>query len=395
MTYDFLQHYWWFLVSLLGALLVFLLFVQGGNSLLFNVGKTAEERRLMINSTGRKWEITFTTLVTFGGAFFASFPLFYSTSFGGAYWLWMLILFSFVLQAVSYEFQNKIGNILGTKTFQCFLVANGVVGPLLLGGAVATFFNGSNFIVAKQNLTDGMQPVISSWANASHGLDALLDPWNLILGLAVFFLARVLGSLYFMNNIKDETLESRCRAKVLCDAVPFLILFVAFLVRTLIKDGYAVDPATGAIVMEPMKYLHNLLDMWYLLIILLIGVVLVLYGIIAEIRFKAQSSSTSETAEPNAKFKNKGIWPAGIGTVLTVLVLFLLAGWNNTAYYPSNIDLQSSLTIQNSSSSEFTLRVMFYVSLLIPFVLAYIAYAWRSLDRKQITKKEIAEEESY
>ena len=395
MTYDFFQHYWWFLVSLLGALLVFLLFVQGGNSLLFNVGKTAEERRLMINSTGRKWEITFTTLVTFGGAFFASFPLFYSTSFGGAYWLWMLILFSFVLQAVSYEFQNKIGNILGTKTFQCFLVANGVVGPLLLGGAVATFFNGSNFIVAKQNLTDGMQPVISSWANASHGLDALLDPWNLILGLAVFFLARVLGSLYFMNNIKDETLESRCRAKVLCDAVPFLILFVAFLVRTLIKDGYAVDPATGAIVMEPMKYLHNLLDMWYLLIILLIGVALVLYGIIAEIRFKTQSPSTSEEAKPSAKFKNKGIWPAGIGTVLTVLVLFLLAGWNNTAYYPSNIDLQSSLTIQNSSSSEFTLRVMFYVSLLIPFVLAYIAYAWRSLDRKQITKKEIAEEESY
>ena len=385
MTYDFLQHYWWFLVSLLGALLVFLLFVQGGNSLLFNVGKTAEERRLMINSTGRKWEITFTTLVTFGGAFFASFPLFYSTSFGGAYWLWMLILFSFVLQAVSYEFQNKIGNILGTKTFQCFLVANGVVGPLLLGGAVATFFNGSNFIVAKQNLTDGMQPVISSWANASHGLDALLDPWNLILGLAVFFLARVLGSLYFMNNIKDETLESRCRAKVLCDAVPFLILFVAFLVRTLIKDGYAVDPATGAIVMEPMKYLHNLLDMWYLLIILLIGVALVLYGIIAEIKFNVQ----------NPKLKNKGIWPAGIGTVLTVLVLFLLAGWNNTAYYPSNIDLQSSLTIQNSSSSEFTLRVMFYVSLLIPFVLAYIAYAWRSLDRKQITKKEISEEEAY
>ena len=385
MTYDFLQHYWWFLVSLLGALLVFLLFVQGGNSLLFNVGKTAEERRLMINSTGRKWEITFTTLVTFGGAFFASFPLFYSTSFGGAYWLWMLILFSFVLQAVSYEFQNKMGNILGTKTFQCFLVANGVVGPLLLGGAVATFFNGSNFIVAKQNLTDGMQPVISSWANASHGLDALLDPWNLILGLAVFFLARVLGSLYFMNNIKDETLESRCRAKVLCDAVPFLILFVAFLVRTLIKDGYAVDSATGAIVMEPMKYLHNLLDMWYLLIILLIGVALVLYGIIAEIKFNVQ----------NPKLKNKGIWPAGIGTVLTVLVLFLLAGWNNTAYYPSNIDLQSSLAIQNSSSSEFTLRVMFYVSLLIPFVLAYIAYAWRSLDRKQITKKEIAEEESY
>ena len=380
MTYDFLQHYWWFLVSLLGALLVFLLFVQGGNSLLFTLGRTAEERRLMINSTGRKWEITFTTLVTFGGAFFASFPLFYSTSFGGAYWLWMLILFSFVLQAVSYEFQNKLGNILGTKTFQWFLVINGIVGPLLLGGAVATFFNGSNFIVEKQNLTDGMQPVISSWANASHGLDALLDPWNLILGLAVFFLARVLGSLYFMNNIKDDVLESRCSVKVIGDAVPFLILFVAFLVRTLMKDGYAVDEATGAIVIEPMKYLHNIFDMWYLLIILLIGVSLVLYGIIRTVRSQTYI---------------KGIWPAGIGTVLTVLVLFLLAGWNNTAYYPSNIDLQSSLSIQNSSSSEFTLRTMFYVSLLIPFVLAYIAYVWRSLDRKQITKKEIAEEEAY
>ena len=380
MTYVFLQHYWWFLVSLLGALLVFLLFVQGGNSLLFTLGRTAEERRLMINSTGRKWEITFTTLVTFGGAFFASFPLFYSTSFGGAYWLWMLILFSFVLQAVSYEFQNKLGNILGTKTFQWFLVINGIVGPLLLGGAVATFFNGSNFIVEKQNLTDGMQPVISSWANASHGLDALLDPWNLILGLAVFFLARVLGSLYFMNNIKDDVLESRCSVKVIGDAVPFLILFVAFLVRTLMKDGYAVDAATGAIVIEPMKYLHNIFEMWYLLIILLIGVSLVLYGIIRTVRSQTYI---------------KGIWPAGIGTVLTVLVLFLLAGWNNTAYYPSNVDLQSSLSIQNSSSSEFTLRTMFYVSLLIPFVLAYIAYVWRSLDRKQITKKEIAEEEAY
>ena len=380
MTYNFLQHYWWFLVSLLGALLVFLLFVQGGNSLLFTLGRTPEERRLMINSTGRKWEITFTTLVTFGGAFFASFPLFYSTSFGGAYWLWMLILFSFVLQAVSYEFQNKLGNILGTKTFQWFLVANGIIGPLLLGGAVATFFNGSNFIVEKQNLTSGIEPVISSWANASHGLDALLDPWNLILGLAVFFLARVLGSLYFMNNIKDEVLESRCSVKIIGDAVPFLILFVAFLVRTLLKDGYAVDAATGTIVMEPMKYLHNLFDMWYLLIILIIGVALVLYGIIRTVRSRTYI---------------KGIWPAGIGTVLTVLVLFLLAGWNGTAYYPSNIDLQSSLTIQNSSSSEFTLRTMFYVSLLIPFVLAYIAYVWRSLDRKQITKKEIAEEEAY
>lgn len=380
MTYDFLQHYWWFLISLLGALLVFLMFVQGGNSLLFTLGKTAEERRMMINSTGRKWEITFTTLVTFGGAFFASFPLFYSTSFGGAYWLWMLILFSFVLQAVSYEFQNKIGNILGTKTFQWFLVMNGVLGPVLLGGAVATFFDGSNFLVAKQNFTDGIEPVISSWANASHGLDALLDPWNIVLGLAVFFLARILGNLYFMNNIKDEAIERRCHANLLVDAVPFLILFVAFLVRTVLKDGYAFDPATGVIFMEPIKYLNNLLSMWYLAVVLLIGVVLVLYGIIVPVIKKTYK---------------KGIWFAGIGTVLTVLVLFLIAGWNGTAYYPSNADLQSSLTIQNSSSSEFTLRTMFYVSLLIPFVLAYIIYAWRSLDRKQITKEEISEDEAY
>ncbi|MDD7318875.1 MAG: cytochrome d ubiquinol oxidase subunit II [Prevotella sp.] len=380
MTYEFLQHYWWFLVSLLGALLVFLMFVQGGNSLVFTLGKTPEERRMIINSTGRKWEITFTTLVTFGGAFFASFPLFYSTSFGGAYWLWMLILFSFVLQAVSYEFQNKIGNILGTKTFLWFLVLNGVFGPLLLGGAVATFFDGSNFLVDKQNLTDGIQPVISSWANASHGLDALLDPWNLILGLAVFFLSRILGNLYFMNNINDKTIESRCHAKLLGDAVPFLVLFVAFLVRTVLKDGYAVEPATGVIFMEPMKYLNNLLDMWYLAVVLLIGVALVLYGIIKPVIKKTY---------------RKGIWFAGVGTVLTVLVLFLIAGWNGTAYYPSNADLQSSLTIQNSSSSEFTLRTMFYVSFLVPFVLAYIIYAWRSLDRKQITKEEISEGEAY
>ena len=380
MTYDFLQQYWWFLISLLGALLVFLLFVQGGNSLLFTLGKTAEERRMMINSTGRKWEITFTTLVTFGGAFFASFPLFYSTSFGGAYWLWMLILFSFVLQAVSYEFQNKLGNFLGVKTFQWLLVLNGVLGPVLLGGAVATFFNGSNFLVEKHNFTSAVQPVISSWANASHGLDALLDPWNVVLGLAVFFLARVLGNLYFMNNVNDEALNKRCHSRLLGDAIPFLLLFVAFLVRTVLKDGFAYDAETGVIFMQPMKYLDNLLSMWYIAVGLVIGVVLVLYGIIAPVVKKAY---------------NKGIWFAGVGTVLTVLALFLIAGWNGTAYYPSNIDLQSSLTIQNSSSNEFTLRVMFYVSLFIPFVLAYIVYAWWLLDRKQITKKEISEEEAY
>ena len=381
MDYTLLQQYWWFLVSLLGALLVFLLFVQGANSLVFSLGRTDEERRLIVNSTGRKWEFTFTTLVTFGGAFFASFPLFYSTSFGGAYWLWMLILFSFVLQAVSYEFQNKLGNLLGTRTFQWFLVLNGILGPLLLGGAVATFFNGSNFVVAKNNLVAGFaSPVISSWANASHGLDALLDPWNLVLGFAVFFLARILGILYVMNNVNDENIRSRGSVRLVGCAVPFVLLFVAFLVRTLCKEGYAYDPASGVIMMEPYKYLHNFLDMWYLAVLLLAGVALVLYGIIRTIVSKTYIC---------------GIWPVGIGTVLTVLALLLSAGWNNTAYYPSNADLQSSLTIANSCSSHFTLSTMAEVSILIPFVLAYIVYAWYSIDKKKLDKEEIATDESY
>ena len=381
MDYTILQQYWWFLVSLLGALLVFLLFVQGANSLVFSLGSNEEERRLIVNSTGRKWEFTFTTLVTFGGAFFASFPLFYSTSFGGAYWLWMLILFSFVLQAVSYEFQNKLGNLLGTRTFQWFLVANGIIGPLLLGGAVATFFNGSNFVVAKDNLVDGFaSPVISSWANASHGLDALLDPWNLVLGFTVFFLARILGILYVMNNVNDENIRSRGSVRLIGCAVPFVVLFVAFLVRTLLKDGYAYEPTTGVIMMEPYKYLHNFIDMWYLAVLLLAGVVLVLYGIIRTIICKTYIG---------------GIWPVGIGTVLTVLALLLSAGWNNTAYYPSNADLQSSLTIANSCSSYFTLSTMAVVSVLIPFVLAYIVYAWYSIDKKKLDKQEIATDESY
>ncbi|MBR1518764.1 MAG: cytochrome d ubiquinol oxidase subunit II [Prevotella sp.] len=380
MTYTFLQHYWWFLISLLGALLVFLMFVQGANSLVGSLGRTDEGRRLVINSTGRKWELTFTTLVTFGGAVFASFPLFYSTSFGGAYWLWMIILFSFVLQAVSYEFQNKLGNFLGPKTFQTCLILNGILGPLLLGGAVATFFNGSNFVVEKSNLVDGLQPVISSWANASHGLDALLDPWNLVFGLAVFFLARTLGILYVVNNVDDEDIRSRGSVRLVGTTIAFLILFLPFLVRTLLKDGYACDPATGEIYMEPMKYLHNLLQMWPLLVVFICGVGLLLYAVVRTIRSKTYI---------------RGIWPAGIGTVLVVLVLLLICGWNNTAYYPSNVDLQSSLTIANSCSSEFTLRTMFYVSLLIPFVLAYIAYAWWQMDKKKLTKEEISEGEVY
>jgi cytochrome d ubiquinol oxidase subunit II len=380
MTYSFLQQYWWFLVSLLGALLVFLMFVQGANSLVGSLGQTPEGRRMVVNSTGRKWELTFTTLVTFGGAFFASFPLFYSTSFGGAYWVWMLILLTFVLQAVSYEFQNKLGNLLGPRTFQWFLILNGVLGPFLIGCAVATFFNGSNFFVEKASLTDQLQPVISRWANASAGLDAVLDPWNLVLGFAVLFLARVLGILYVMNNVADNDIRSRGRSRLVGNTVAFLIFFLAFVIRTLLKDGYAVNPDTGVIFMEPMKYLHNLLALWPLLVLFLIGVVLVLYGIGKTIACKTYL---------------KGIWPAGIGTVLTVLVLLLIAGWNNTAYYPSNADLQSSLTLQNSCSSEFTLRTMSVVSLLIPFVLAYIAYCWYSMDRKKITREEMESGENY
>lgn len=379
-TYSFLQHYWWFLVSLLGALLVFLMFVQGANSLVFNLGKTEQERRMVVNSTGRKWETTFTTLVTFGGAFFASFPLFYSTSFGGAYWLWMIILFSFVVQAVSYEFQNKLGNILGVKTFQWCLVINGILGPVLVGGAVATFFNGSNFLVDKINITNGMAPVISRWANYSHGLDALLDIWNVVLGLAVFFLARILGLLYIINNVADDTLRARSRKHLIYNTGAFLLLFLPFLIRTLLKDGFAYDPATGVISMESMKYLYNLLDMWYLAVVLLVGVVLLLFGIV-------------KTVLSNTYIK--GIWPAGIGVVLVVLVLLLIAGWNNTAYYPSNADLQSSLTIMNSSSSEFTLRTMAIVSLFIPIVLAYIVYVWHAMDRKKITKEEIKHGDAY
>ena len=375
MSYTFLQNYWWFIVSLLGAILVFLLFVQGANSVARSLGYTEEGRRIVYNSTGRKWEFTFTTLVTFGGAFFASFPLFYSTSFGGAYWLWMIILFTFVLQAVSYEFQNKIGNILGPKTFQFFLTLNGIVGPLLLGGAVATFFEGSNFIIAKDNMVDAaaITPIISRWANASHGLDALLNPWVLVFGFAVVFLARVLGILYIINNVDDENIRSRASVRLIGAAVPFVVLFVAYLVHLLVKEGYAIN-AAGLVYMEPYKYLHNMIEMWGLLVLLLSGVIMVLFGIIYTIISKRFIA---------------GIWQAGLGTIFTVLALLLLAGWNDTAYYPSTADLQSSLTLADSCSSEFTVRTMFYVSLLVPFVLAYIFYAWRAIDKKKITKEEI------
>lgn len=378
MDYQFLQQYWWFIVSLLGGILVFLLFVQGGNSMIFCLGKTESQRKMLINSTGRKWEFTFTTLVTFGGGFFASFPLFYSTSFGGAYWLWMIILFSFVLQAVSYEFQSKAGNLLGTNTYRGFLVLNGVVGPVLLGGAVATFFTGSDFLINKGNMADPFMPVISQWGNAGHGLDALLNPWNVVLGLAVFFLSRILGALYFINNIDDEELIGRTRRSLWANTALFLVFFLSFLVRTLLSDGFAVRPETGEIYMEPYKYLTNFLEMPVVLAVFLLGVVLVLWGILKTLW------------KPSF---DRGIWWAGLGTVLTVLALLLVAGYNHTVYYPSTADLQSSLTLANSCSSEFTLRTMAYVSILVPFVLAYIFYAWRSIDIRKIKSEDMTDKE--
>lgn len=378
MTYLFLQQYWWFLVSLLGALLVFMMFVQGTNSIIFSLGRNDVERGMLVNSTGRKWKLTFTTLVTFGGAFFASFPLFYSTSFGGAYWLWIIILFTFVLQAVSYEFQKKLGNILGVKTFQTFLVINGWVAPFLIGVAVATFFTGSNFVVEKANFTNGLSPVISSWANGSNGLDALLDVWNIVLGLAVMFLARVTGILYTVNSVSDIYIRQRSRKLLRINLLLFLVTFLAFLIYVLVKDGYAYDPATGNIFVENGKYLSNFLALWPLAVMLVVGVVLFLYG-------------TGRTVFDTSF--NSGIWTAGIGEVLVVLSLLLCAGLNNTAYYPSAVDLQSSLTIQNSCSSEFTLSVMSVVSLLIPFVLAYIVYVWRIIDRHKINREMVEEGE--
>lgn len=372
-TYILLQHYWWFIIALLGGILVFLMFVQGGNTMLFQLGKNEDEYKMIINSTGRKWEFTFTTLVTFGGAFFASFPLFYSTSFGGAYWLWMIILFSFVLQAVSYEFQSKAGNLLGKTTYRVFLVINGILGPVLLGGAVATFFTGSDFIVDKTNLAEFSSPVISSWGNAGHGLDALLDIWNVVMGLAVFFLARILGTLYFINNIDNEPLVARARRSLMWNTPAFLAFFLSFVIRVLAGEGYAVNPETGTVFMEPYKYLTNLIEMPIVAVVFLVGVLLVLYGIIRTMR-----SNTYD----------KGIWFSGIGTILTVLALFLLAGYNDTAYYPS-YDLKSSLTLSNSCSSEFTLTTMAVVSVLVPFVAAYIFYAWRSIDVRKIDKEEM------
>lgn len=373
-TLTFLQHYWWLLICVLGALLVFLFFVQGGQALLYDIGKTGEERNMLANALGRKWELTFTTLVTFGGAFFASFPLFYSTSFGGAFYVWMAILLVFVVQAVAYEYRRKPGNVFGEKTFNAFLLINGILGPLLFGTAVSTLFYGAPFTVDRLNMAnfnEGSAVVISQWTTPWHGLDALGNLWNLALGTAVAFLAMTLACQYFMNSIDDQTLAERARDRMKQVACLFVLWFVAWLVRLMFADGYAVD-AAGTISVEPYKYLHNLLEMPYIAAGLLAGVVAVLWSIVLGWRGN-----------------RKAIWFGGSGTVLAVLCLLLCAGWNNTAYYPSLTDAQSSLTIFNSSSSLFTLRVMAYVSLLIPFVAAYIWYAWRSLNREPITREEL------
>lgn len=371
-TLTLLQHYWWFIISLLGALLVFLMFVQGGQALLYNIGRTEEERNMLVNSLGRKWEFTFTTLVTFGGAFFASFPLFYSTSFGGAFYVWMAILFCFVLQAVAYEYRRKPANVFGERTFNAFLLINGILGPLLIGTAVGTFFTGAEFTVDRLNLANqGGAAVISQWATPWHGLEAVANTQNFFLGTAVVFLAMTLACQYFMNNIDDEIIRSRSRDRMIPSAICFLIFFLGWFIRLLFADGWAVD-AAGTISVEPYKYLHNLLEMPYVTAVLLVGVVSVLWSIWLGWRGSRHA-----------------VWSGGAGTVLTVLSLLLLAGWNNTAYYPSLTDMQSSLTIYNSSSSLFTLKTMAWVSLFVPFVAAYIWYAWRAMNRRPITREEI------
>ena len=378
-TYDFLQHYWWFLISLLGGLLVFLMFVQGGNALIFFAGKDEAERQLIVNSTGRKWELTFTTLVTFGGAFFASFPLFYSTSFGGAYWVWILILITFVFQAVSYEFQSKNGNLLGKKSFRIFLTLNGCLAPLLIGTAVGTFFTGSDFIVNKAAVGDIAAPAISRWANAWHGLEAVANPFNVEFGLMVMFLAISLGALYLINNIDNAKLAAQLRKILRVCFIAFLVLFLVVSFNLITMEGFSVD-ADGVVTMELGKYFTNLLGMPVVMALLLVGAVMLVAGVGMTL------------------FKNgfrRGIWFAGPGTVFAVMALFMIVGYNNTAYYPSTADLSSSLTLANSSSSEFTLSTMAVVSLIIPFVLAYIVYFWRKMDKKSITTEELNNSEKY
>ncbi|HLO58361.1 MAG TPA: cytochrome d ubiquinol oxidase subunit II [Bacteroidales bacterium] len=376
-SYLFLQHYWWAIISLLGALLVFLFFVQGGQTLIYSFGKNESERTILVNCLGRKWEITFTTLVTFGGAFFASFPLFYSTSFGGAYWVWILILFCFILQAVSYEFRSKPANIFGHRTFEIFLFINGAVGTILVGTAVGTFFTGSSFSVDFKSITQVTDPVISRWQGPYRGLEAAFNIQNMALGLSVFFLSRILAGLYFINSINHDEIVLRAHKSVLRNTIPFIVVFLTFLVLLLTKKGFAVDPSTSVVSMEKFKYLHNLVQVPLVALLFLGGVALVLYGI--------GKTMLTENYQ-------KGIWFSGVGTILTVFGLFLLAGYNHTAYYPSVYDLQSSLTIENSSSSRYTLTAMSYVSLFVPFVVLYLWYAWRALNREKITAEEMKTE---
>ena len=372
MSYEFLQNYWWVLIAVLGGLLVALMFVQGGNLHLGNRALSDTQKRMILNSTGRKWELTFTTLVTFGGAFFASFPLFYSTSFGGAYWVWVLLLITFVFQAVAYEFYAKKGNLLGVKGFRIALMANGLLAPLLVGTAVGTFFTGSPFTVNKLAIANASAPVISTWDSPWHGLEALGQYHAVLLGCAVMLLTAILGALYVLNNVDDEGIHAQMRRCIKLSTGPFLLFFLSWAVILLLRSGFAVS-TDGVVSMEPYKYWHNLIQMPAVLVMLLVGVVLVLLSI-----WKGAFTQS-----------RKGIWFAMPGTVLVVMAVFFLAGFNGTAYYPSNTDLQSSLHLRNSSSSYFTLQVMSWVSLLIPFVLAYIAYAWRQMDSKKITAAEI------
>ncbi len=378
-TYDFLQHYWWFLIALLGGLLVFLLFVQGGNALIFLAGREEDERQLIVNSTGRKWELTFTTLVTFGGAFFASFPLFYSTSFGGAYWVWILILITFVFQAVSYEFQSKAGNLLGKNTFRIFLTLNGCLAPLLIGTAVGTFFTGSDFTINKSAVGDIASPVISRWGNAWHGLEAVANPFNVEFGLMVMFLALTLGALYLINNVDHAKLAVQLRRSLGVSFGLFLLFFLVICYHLITMEGFAVD-ASGTVTLEEGKYFTNLMEMRAVLALLLVGGVLLVAGVAMTLLGK--------------EFK-RGIWLAGPGTTLAVMALFMVVGYNHTAYYPSTADLASSLTLANSSSSDFTLRTMAVVSLIIPFVVAYIAYFWRQMDKRSLTTEELNQSEKY
>lgn len=377
-----LQQYWWIIISLLGAILVFLMFVQGGQSLIYSLGKTEGERRVIVNSLGRKWELTFTTLVTFGGAFFASFPLFYATSFGGAYWVWIAILFAFIIQAVSYEFRSKPNNFLGHKTYEIFLVLNGILATVLIGTAVGTFFTGSNFQLNEMNFVE--------WQSMAHGLEAVLNLQNVALGVSVFFLARILALLYFINSLGEESIIKRARQKLMVHTVVFLVFFLYFLIALMLVDGFAVDAETKKVFLQPYKYFHNLIEMPLNTLILLIGVSGVLWGILLSILKKS----------------DKGIWFTGGGTILTVFALFIIAGFNNTAFYPAfpfdsaiatnpeklSEFIQSSLTIQNSSSSHYTLTVMSYVSLFVPVVIAYIAYTWRALTKTRLDEKELESE---